>query len=236
MREKEKIIVGGIIGFLLQMILSNTIGEPIENFLFPPRPNITLRIMDQPIIKEDSYYARFFIVNTGKTSLTGLAAEYNFLCTINGSKRAFLEKTALETTGSETYFDVPFKEVGLDYNCSPTAPITLRFFADKKGKVYCASEEVTRTPCTFCHVNVTIISKEIPQILNYSVSYPFFVGQVTLSVGGEHCLPLEEIENRNLKEIPEKRITITALSIWENCARGEINLEWCKEHGYMGIE
>ena len=232
-KEVKLMIISIVVGFFFQMYLSNTIGEPIENFLFPPESNISLIPMQEPVVKSDGhYFARFQIKNSGDTELTDVHAEYNFLCSDTGYGRASLERNIIPK-GELIKFDVAFEDVGLNYSCSPEAYVNLQFFVDKYGNEYCATEETKQNVCMFCFTNITIIANEIREPVKYQIMYPFSTGELDLRIGGETCLSLEKIQKLNFTEIPEKRAKFYVYSIAEYCFRGEIDLEWCKEHGYV---
>jgi len=224
------LIAAAFIGFFVSMTLSHTVGNPIENTLFPPHSNVTLTPMTQPVVKDGSYYARFLISNTGDTPLTDLAAEYNFMCS-NTSARASLDKNRLESIGDSTFFDVSFTDAKLDYNCSPSANVSLVFFKDSNGKEYCGFQNVERVVCMYCETNVTIVSKEIKEPVTFTEWYPFSSGVLNFTFAGENCEPIEELRAMNLTEF--NSVTMTTYDFSGYCIRGEFPLTWCKQQGYI---
>src|SRR3989344_6379435 len=219
-----------VLGFFLTIILQNTVGEPFTDLLFPPKLNMTLEPMQNPVFIDGDYYARFYIKNKGGISLHGINAQYDFLCNDVEKKVAFIGQSNLEP-GEETFFDVPFQEQQLNYSCSADAGVVLTFYKDKAGRLYCASDPVNESVCIFCTTSITLTSNEFASVLNYTVLYPFAPGELELSIS-KGCYPEAQLKALNLTKT-DNTIRLKTLGIWEYCARGTLPLDWCKEQGYI---
>ena len=189
--------------------------------------NVTVKEVRQPVFKDGLYYARFNIINTGDLPLNGVYADYSFLCFMNESKRANLASTYINEK-DYTYFDVPFSDE-MDYNCKFTEYET-EVYRDKDGIRYTLCKEEVQEVCMCCYVNINVTAKELTDIQNFGLCYPFVKGNMTIGIT-EDCLQYSEIEKLNLTKFDTIRISLLGLE--EPCLRGEFPLDWCKERGIL---
>jgi hypothetical protein len=213
------------------MFIEALLGGPIYSFIHPPVANITVSQMMQPIIRNGEYGARYLIINNGDIPLTGVSAYYSFNCFMNETKLASLNRDYLNKGGDLLYLDVPFQGP-LDYNCS-LLKLSLEFYEDSEGNVYQKCETITQDVCGCCWVNISVNAAELNESKFFRFCYPFTNISFITKVYAEGCITEDDVEQLGLKRIDNKTIRLIVLGLEEPCIRGEIEPEWCIEHGVL---
>jgi len=228
-KRATKYIGTTLFGIMLGIFLTSLLGNPIDTFLHPPVPNVTVEQLELPLFRNDDYYARYYIYNNGDNQLNNIFVDYSFKC-INKTGRATLDRINLNP-GERTYFDVKLSE-NINVSCDYQPTYQIDFYRSGLGKDYVACGETVRDVCLCCFVEVNVSVSEIDDIKTFNFCYPFFEGDLSLIID-ENCVTKEQIIKNNLSLVPEKTIMISPFDLWTPCISGIISMKWCKEHGYI---
>jgi len=240
-REIELILLGIFLGIVITSLskgftgfsLEDLISRPIHDFLYPPKPDLSIEPIKWPYEHDNKQWVGISLQNNGTAKLQDLTAFYNFTCQ-NKSGKSILKVNSLEPN-EKTLIEI---ESFLNTNCSfATDPVKFERYVDSQNRCYIRSYNVSTNVCHYCILQLEIAGKNFYR--NYSYWYPFSQGELIIQTfknitTASGCLDYAGATNKtDLKHLTEYDFSIRIYDISTGCIRGDIELSWCREYGYI---
>lgn len=175
------LIFSFIISGLLTAFFGWTIIDPALKHTMPTKVKICP--YPYPQVHDGKQWIQVNIVNDGYPDINPLDVVYK-LGGMENYKKGIMN-SALLRRGESDYFEIQSE---LDMDCSPiTDPVVLNFYEDKTGRCYVLVKNTSSKVCVYRYLDVKVYEgSKLLETLSYP--YPFFVGSVNTSGGGDDRL------------------------------------------------